>query len=314
MFLHMSSHHRVNCDYKGYYQYVQILPDANVYATYDMIFYLQSLTMSRHKGNLDCLVHSIATAHSPDAFQQDLCGDFSCSVSSLRAFCGQCSIGVHGGGSGVVQRGCAPTPHMPSYYRAQVLCLMRAYLPRSLPFPTRVLFIVQFICAFLFRAQAYRNMDPFSALGLAANLLQFIELGWTLVTNAREIATTGSTKRNERLEETCHNFSVILGNLDSSFEVVDASNQRLSLEESALRALAIRCKDTSTELSAILEKLRVDQQASTHTKNLRKSFRSLWESRKINDLASRLSEYRSELVANLSALTRYSSCHSQLHA
>ncbi|KAF7534385.1 hypothetical protein G7054_g6266 [Neopestalotiopsis clavispora] len=127
--------------------------------------------------------------------------------------------------------------------------------------------------------------------------------GGPLWQNAREIATTGSTKRNERLEETCYNFSVILGNLDSSFEVVDASNQQLSVEESALRSLAIRCKDTSTELSAILEKLRVNQQASTHTKNLRKSFRSLWESRKINDLASRLSEYRSELVANLSALT-----------
>ncbi|KAK4182419.1 hypothetical protein QBC35DRAFT_172566 [Podospora australis] len=108
-------------------------------------------------------------------------------------------------------------------------------------------------------------MEALEAIGLASNILQFIEVGTQIVKEAREIysSATGTTNEFRDLEHTCNLLSRLSANLVPSKRHQEIKTAHIpSLDKPCtadveLAALALRCKDASDNLSQNLRNLRL---------------------------------------------------------
>ncbi len=138
-------------------------------------------------------------------------------------------------------------------------------------------------------------MDPLTALGLAANILAFIDAGYSLVQSAVEVhnAVSGTTADTADLLETITRLESVSGELKTS---VGASR-----EHGKLADLTQGCYSLSQELLRTLRSLRVDKHGSK-----RQSLAVAWQTwRKQSEIGSirrRLDEYRSQIILEINLL------------
>ncbi|KAF9878380.1 hypothetical protein CkaCkLH20_03872 [Colletotrichum karsti] len=145
-------------------------------------------------------------------------------------------------------------------------------------------------------------MDPFTALGLAAAIIQFVEFGVKLVSTSREIyiSADGRTQEHETLDEICSHLCFLVDDIDDAAELVGELKQRID-EEVALRKLSERCRSTALELQTLLKSLYCTP--SGRVASLKQALRAAWGKRKVDDVEARLKEYRQELMAHLVVIT-----------
>lgn len=151
-------------------------------------------------------------------------------------------------------------------------------------------------------------MDPLSALSLAACIVQFIDFGLGLVSNAYEIgkSATGTTKRNEDLEETSTTLSALINGLKYLPDDITQSHNRVP-EEFILETVAAKCRATANELQGTLQALRSQDAGSSVSSSLRQAFKLACSKKKLADLESKLIMCRSELSTCLTVIIRYGS-------
>ena len=145
-------------------------------------------------------------------------------------------------------------------------------------------------------------LDPFSALGLAGNVVQFVDFGTKLFSEAAELyrSVDGTLQVNAQLEAITEDLSSIsneLGNA-SSYE-----GQPLSADVKNLMNLALSCKDLADELLLVLTKLKV---SSNHKKwkSIRQAFASAWRGREVEAYMGKLDRFRSQMTVHLVAILR----------
>lgn len=157
------------------------------------------------------------------------------------------------------------------------------------------------------RAHLVASMEPFTALGLAAAIVQFVEFGCKLLSTTREIhiSSQGLSKDHETLDGICSDLCFLVDELDEAADVVSGNKQGIQ-EEVALQQLSKACKNTALELQDIIKKLYRTPGGSIAS--LRQALRVTWGARKVSDVETRLKEYRLELMAHLIAITRYATC------
>ncbi|KAL4900662.1 hypothetical protein BDW74DRAFT_188097 [Aspergillus multicolor] len=129
-------------------------------------------------------------------------------------------------------------------------------------------------------------MDPLSAIGLASNILQFIEFGTDLCGKIYEVAgsTTGLTEENAHLSEIVEDLKRVTDGLSTSLK---GNNKH----EVKLAKHAAECRDLSAELMGIISKLRI------------KKGDRLWSSeRKVSQIEKRLTEYRAQIILRLNVM------------
>ncbi|KAK1635619.1 hypothetical protein BDP81DRAFT_450488 [Colletotrichum phormii] len=145
-------------------------------------------------------------------------------------------------------------------------------------------------------------MDPFTALGLAAAIIQFVEFGAKLVSNSREIyvSTDGRTKEHETLDEICSDLRFLVDDIDEAADLAGEPTKRID-EEVALRKLAEKCRNTALELQSLLKSLYCTP--GGRVASLKQALRAAWGKRKVDDVEARLKEYRQELMTHLVAIT-----------
>ncbi|KAJ2907309.1 hypothetical protein MKZ38_003165 [Zalerion maritima] len=140
-------------------------------------------------------------------------------------------------------------------------------------------------------------MDPFSAIGLAGNLLQISQFAAEIVLKAREIHKSGSTKDNRVLEDIANSINITVA------EVHNSSNPDGSDHEKQLCALATQCRDQSDELLRLLQTIKAARRNSLG------SFKAAWKSHQVSDekkeLESRLEKTKSQIVLQLSYMSRW---------
>ena len=146
-------------------------------------------------------------------------------------------------------------------------------------------------------------LDPLSALGLASNVIQFVEFGCKLVSGAVEIyeARDGTLAANSELGyiiEDLRDMSVSLGP-GSQHQV-----SGLSKDETKLQELAISCKELADEFLLVLENLKV-QGRHKRWKSALQATRSAWNKRQIRNYMKRINEFRSQLTARLVSILRF---------
>lgn len=145
-------------------------------------------------------------------------------------------------------------------------------------------------------------MDPFSALGLASNVVQFIDFGSKLISESHDIykSASGSSTGNIELELIYTDLNELTNGLQNP---VLSSRQSLSADEAALSQLASSCYTVATELLTVVNALKVDKN-NNHRKwrSFRQAIKSVWKQSDIDSLQRRLVDFRAQLTLRLVAI------------
>jgi hypothetical protein len=146
-------------------------------------------------------------------------------------------------------------------------------------------------------------MDPLSAIGLAANILQFIDFGCQLFRDTKEIhrSTQGTTNENVELRDITQSLSRL--SQDLSAPVPDSQSPYFQIEKE-IRTLALQSKSIADELIATIPFL--DPNATSHRRwrSFLQAIHTVWDKSKISTLRQRLDNIRNILSTQLLALVR----------
>ena len=149
-------------------------------------------------------------------------------------------------------------------------------------------------------------MDPLTAVGLAGNIIQFIEFGASLVSRTIDLyqSSSGTTAINSELVAIAEDFHGICSRL---IQPIDARKERgMPGPELGLLTLARSCIKLKMEFVSVLDDLRVDEAKRRHRKreSIRQAFRSHWKNSDIEQYQKRLDNYRSEVSCRLVEMIR----------
>ncbi|KAK6071562.1 hypothetical protein SCUP234_09673 [Seiridium cupressi] len=140
-------------------------------------------------------------------------------------------------------------------------------------------------------------MDPISAIGFAAGILNFIDFSATLVRGTYELYQSGTTDNNAHIGSITKDLQVVSIELSAKKELdCDDPHQR------ALSDLAEKCLRLSDDLVAILDKLLVKGK-NRKWKSVKVAWTSVVKQNIINSIEKRLGEYRSEIILRLNLMT-----------
>jgi hypothetical protein len=146
-------------------------------------------------------------------------------------------------------------------------------------------------------------MEALAAVGLAGNIVQFIDFSCKLFDQANSIyhSQSGASKGAQDLEAITESLLDLSTRLDKSLEkqykLGDPKAQQ------TLKILAKGCHDTANELVTLLQSLRA-KNAGSKWHSFRASLAGLLKESEINNLQKRLNDYRSQLIIELQDLER----------
>ncbi len=146
-------------------------------------------------------------------------------------------------------------------------------------------------------------MDPLSAIGLASNIISFIDYGAKVVSGAIDIyGSSSGLTRDARSTET-----VVSEMRSFSSKLKAPDDAALSGDEKALCRLAVECEDLSSQIIALVEKVRPQSRAGGRVSkraSLLAGLKSKWYESDKRRLEERLSHCRAQLGLQLNYLTR----------
>ncbi|KAI0843496.1 hypothetical protein F5Y06DRAFT_291412 [Hypoxylon sp. FL0890] len=143
-------------------------------------------------------------------------------------------------------------------------------------------------------------MDPFTAIGLAGNIITFLDFGYKLVSTAKDIYTSasGAGAYNDGLSYTTEQIQQLTANLKVTKPLSSLSKQELSL----LR-VAGDCESVSVELAKLLDKLKARKPGSKR-EALRATIRNWQKKDQKDDLELKLDRCKQQLNLELVNLSR----------
>ena len=147
-------------------------------------------------------------------------------------------------------------------------------------------------------------MDPFSALSLASNIVQFVDFGYKLTSNSLEIykSAKGASSANEELEFITKDLNEICIGLGKP---VDRTYGLLASDsEKALLPLTQSCRDLAKKFLDALEDLRV-KGGRRKWESVRQALRSAWKDKDLKQFQKRLDNYQSQIAFHLTSILRY---------
>ena len=144
-------------------------------------------------------------------------------------------------------------------------------------------------------------MDPYPALGLAADVIKFLDFGSRLLSDARDIhnSADGMSAEHADLDAITSNLSELCTNLTGA----EPPSYRSSVDEKAIHRLALSAKDIGDELQSSLRRVQRPNARSSHLSSVRQSLQWMLN-RNVGRLRARLDEIRSQLSMHLIAYTR----------
>ena len=135
-------------------------------------------------------------------------------------------------------------------------------------------------------------MDPLSALGLAGNIVQFLDFTWNLITETKRIVTSadGVSYENRLLETIMDDMQELTKSIAPS---PNSSPQ--------LKKLAAECAAISSDILSALASLKAKGQ-HTHWDSFLLALKQSWRKGKVEKLASRLGRAHSQLSSHMQAI------------
>ncbi|KAI8178972.1 Vegetative incompatibility protein HET-E-1 [Colletotrichum sp. SAR 10_86] len=143
--------------------------------------------------------------------------------------------------------------------------------------------------------------EAFAALGIAANIFQFLELGFkatqTIITTYRDIDIDGLAQHNAEIASTCSDFEEHCSRL---------KNAKAAVRDAALDRLLTRCINIATKLGTEVDSLRVsDTKRRRRRTKVKMAIISYWKSNTIDGLQADLVDIRAQICFRLQGLIQY---------
>ena len=147
-------------------------------------------------------------------------------------------------------------------------------------------------------------MDPFSALGLASNICQLLDLGGKLVSGTVQLyrSVDGASSINSELQSITEDLTRLCSSLTQPESLIDG--QHATQSEMALIPLSVSCKELGEQLLSVLDSLKVKARHQRF-ESFRQALKSEWKKKVIQSYEERLRSYRSEIVVHLMEILRY---------
>ena len=154
-------------------------------------------------------------------------------------------------------------------------------------------------------------MDPLTALGLSANVAQFLSFASELISKSKEIYT--STKGCTDNVLTLETVYTQLRDLSSTLE---SSSQKDSMLEAlegtsdfvkhvfAINDLSQSCKTDCDRLLEIFHKVQIGEGFKNRWQSFTLALKTVWKKNEIADLEQRLHRIQATLTLHICALTR----------
>lgn len=156
-------------------------------------------------------------------------------------------------------------------------------------------------------------MDPLTALGLAAGVVQFVSFASHLITKTKEIhvSASGQTDEVATLETTytrLHELSQCLetcSRRDPNLEIVGGHTEYYMKIVLAIRDLSRSCEGDCQKLLKIVEKLKTSGDSHRRWQTFRLALRTVWKGNEIAELEHRLHHTQMTLTMLVCSQTRY---------
>ena len=150
-------------------------------------------------------------------------------------------------------------------------------------------------------------LDPLTAIGLASNIVQFVDFGAKILSTSRELhqSESGATVKNLEIEAMTLHLTGLVGQL-SKHSLDSTSFQRRkeqSPAEKSLRGLAEICESIARELIKTLGSIKKEKSGHAWI-SVYQALRSVWAGDRIDSLRSRLVSIRDEISFHLLSALR----------
>jgi len=147
-----------------------------------------------------------------------------------------------------------------------------------------------------------QKMDPFTAISLAAAVVQFVDFSTKLISGAREIYTSvsGQTEENRSVESITREMTSLASKLSS------AANSQQSEDEKSLYRLAGDCKIVADQILDLLNRIKPRDPRSMRQSAWSALKNKLHEKERA-ELESRLQNCRNQLGLQLNFIMRFCS-------
>ena len=148
-------------------------------------------------------------------------------------------------------------------------------------------------------------MDPFTAIGVASNVIQIVDFSTRLVSKGQKIykSADGTLAENVDTDTVAKDLGLLNRKLQTSFSRASKNGGDLNEDDQSLLHLCEKCHALSVELLSKLEKLKV---IGKHRKwkSARQALKSVCGKDDIEHFASRLGLYRDEINLNITVSLR----------
>jgi hypothetical protein len=149
-------------------------------------------------------------------------------------------------------------------------------------------------------------MDPVSALGVAASVVQFIDFTETLFSGTYQIykSATGQTKFNFDLMTITTSLNTLNKDLRSSLHLATLDGKPLSKVEAEIDTICRGCSKVAEQLLLALEKLKAQEEHNFWDSFL-KALRTIWQKREVETLEKQLETFRMQISLHINVALRY---------
>jgi hypothetical protein len=143
-------------------------------------------------------------------------------------------------------------------------------------------------------------MEGLTALGLASNIVQFIDFSSKIIKGAKEIydSGTGTVPATEGLEDVAKEMQSLSLRLDPP------STGHQNEDERAFRRLAAECRILCTQLLDLIDSVKPSDPKSKR-QSIIAAIRGTWSEKERTELERRLDSCRNQLELQLTFLMKY---------
>lgn len=128
-------------------------------------------------------------------------------------------------------------------------------------------------------------LESLAALGIAANIFQFVEFGCKLFSTSRALYKASDKQVDESVELAI--ISKALKHLSDNLVAISSSTMPQAQAEADLLSLAARCQTIAEKLLVALDELQV-KGAKGKWQCFRSALKRIWKSQEIEDMARKL--------------------------
>ncbi|KAI9663972.1 MAG: Ankyrin-2 [Bathelium mastoideum] len=136
-------------------------------------------------------------------------------------------------------------------------------------------------------------LDPVTAIGLATNVAELVELSWKIVSKSRDICKHGALPEHRDMKTVTTDLQNVNNKLLGLLHQAE-KDQGLTDNDEALRQLCESSNKIATQLTGRLKSIDPGDECPSW-KSIRHALKSVWIKSELDDTSARLQAYRSQL-------------------